>query len=157
MFHVSLAAISIAFAALRFILPFTGEFNRKHVFRDVLHMQIGLVFGFALVYQSMLMFWTGLFLLIVVQYKIVFTNPFNFLDAYKNGAHLFIGILFGFAVLAGDLVIGLFAGVLVSIEVVAFLMSVGNREPSRLNKPAADLNDAGENPKKSAQIRHVFR
>lgn len=157
MFHVSMAAISIAFAALRFILPFTGDLNRRHVFRDVLHLQIGLVFGFALAHQSMPMFWTALCLLIVVQYKIVFTNPFNHLDAYKNGAHLFIGILFGFAFLAGDLVIGLFAGVLVSIEVVAFLMSVWNREPSRLSKPAAGLNDAGENPRKSAQIRHVFR
>ena len=156
MFHVSMAAISIAFAALRFILPFTGDLNRRHVFRDVLHLQIGLVFGFALAHQSMPMFWIALCLLIVVQYKIVFTNPFSYLDAYKNGAHLFIGILLGFAFLTGDLVVGLFAGVLVSVEVVAFLMN-GNREPSRLNKPAADLNDAGENPRKSAQIRHVFR
>lgn len=125
-----LSALTVVFGVLRFALPFSGELNKRHVFRDVLHIQVGAVYGFALAEESWKIFWIAHFLFVLIQTKIIFGEPFSGLDAYKNAAHLFVGLLLGYAFLVQDAGIGFLAAILVVLELVAFVMSFG-KNPKR--------------------------
>lgn len=39
--------ITIIFGILRFILPVSGEINKKDIFKDMAHIWVGILFGLA--------------------------------------------------------------------------------------------------------------
>lgn len=45
---ITLAGISIVFAALRFVVPVSGKVNRADIYKDLAHIWVGVLFGVAI-------------------------------------------------------------------------------------------------------------